>query len=80
MLYVCYVLDLLYEIHILDHMAKATTSPKRTPPLQLVCSPEFLRMIDDWRRKQPEIPNRSVAIRRLVEIGVAADTDPRRKP
>jgi hypothetical protein len=60
-------------------MAKAPSSRKRNPPLQLVCSPEFLRMVDDWRRKQPEIPNRSVAIRRLVEMGVAAKTDPRRK-
>lgn len=28
--------------------------------------------IDDWRRRQPDVPNRSEAIRRLVEIGLRA--------
>lgn len=27
----------------------------------------FLTKIDDWRRKQPDLPNRTEAIRRLVE-------------
>lgn len=29
---------------------------------------EFLALVDDWRRQQPDIPVRSVAIRRMVEI------------
>jgi hypothetical protein len=36
-------------------------------PLQLYATDDFLAMIDDWRRKQPDIPNRSEAIRRLVD-------------
>jgi uncharacterized protein len=32
----------------------------------------FLNTIDDWRRKQPELPSRAEAIRRLVEIGLKA--------
>jgi hypothetical protein len=34
--------------------------------------PSLLSSIDDWRRKQPDMPNRTDAIRRLVEIGLAA--------
>jgi hypothetical protein len=30
----------------------------------------FLKTIDDWRRKQPELPSRAEAIRRLVELGL----------
>jgi len=31
---------------------------------------EFLRTIDDWRRKQPDLPSRAEAIRRLVDQAV----------
>lgn len=30
-----------------------------------------LKSVDDWRRKQEDIPNRSESIRRLVEIALA---------
>ena len=33
-------------------------------------SPEFLARLDQWRRKQPDLPNRSEAIRRLVEAAM----------
>lgn len=33
-------------------------------------SPSFIKAIDDWRRKQADLPTRSEAIRRLVEIGL----------
>jgi hypothetical protein len=36
--------------------------------LQLVVTPDFLASVDDWRRQQPDLPNRSEAIRRMVEI------------
>ena len=31
---------------------------------------DHLKQIDDWRRKQDDKPQRSEAIRRLVEIGL----------
>jgi hypothetical protein len=31
-------------------------------------SEQFLRMVDDWRRGQTDLPSRAEAIRRLVEI------------
>jgi len=30
-----------------------------------------LTAIDDWRRRQPDLPARGEAIRRLVELGLA---------
>jgi hypothetical protein len=32
----------------------------------------FLKEIDDWRRKQHDLPGRPEAIRRLVELGLKA--------
>jgi uncharacterized protein len=32
----------------------------------------FLRKIDEWRRKQEDLPPRAEAIRRLVELGLKA--------
>jgi transcriptional regulator with XRE-family HTH domain len=35
-------------------------------------SEAFLKSIDDWRRKQSDLPSRAAAIRRLVELGLKA--------
>jgi hypothetical protein len=32
-------------------------------------SEQFLRVVDDWRRCQIDLPSRAEAIRRLVELG-----------
>ncbi|MGY3111105.1 MULTISPECIES: hypothetical protein [unclassified Bradyrhizobium] len=32
--------------------------------------PEMAKEIDDWRRKQEDLPGRPEAIRRLVELGL----------
>lgn len=39
----------------------------QTERLQMRVSLDFLAKVDNWRRKQPDLPNRSEAIRRLVE-------------
>ena len=43
---------------------------KRTQdrPFQMRVSESFLRMVDDWRRSQTDIPSRAEAIRRMVEL------------
>jgi hypothetical protein len=33
---------------------------------------ESIKKLDDWRRKQEDLPGRPEAIRRLVEIGLKA--------
>jgi hypothetical protein len=40
-----------------------------TVRLNMRVPPEFWRTVDEWRRRQPDLPNRSEAIRRLVELG-----------
>jgi len=48
--------------------------------LQMRASAEFLKSIDDWRDKQPDSPPRAEAVRRLVELGLAAAAPAPRKP
>jgi hypothetical protein len=38
-----------------------------------------LRIIDDWRRRQPDLPDRADAIRRLFRLGLTAKTAPPKK-
>ena len=40
--------------------------------LNLVAPTAWVKKIDDWRRKEPDLPNTSEAIRRLVELGLEA--------
>ena len=32
--------------------------------------PDMAKLLDDWRRKQDDLPGRPEAIRRLVELGL----------
>jgi len=41
-------------------------------------SEAFLRMVDDWRRRQKDLPSRAEAIRRLVESATKQRTTPER--
>jgi hypothetical protein len=34
--------------------------------------PDMAKLLDDWRRKQDDLPGRPEAIRRLVELGLKA--------
>lgn len=47
---------------------------KLTERIQLVASKEFIELVDDWRRKQKEIPSRSEAIRQLVKRAIENDS------
>jgi hypothetical protein len=44
-------------------------------PLQFYAGEEFIAALDRWRGQQPGVPGRSEAIRRLCELGLAADAD-----
>jgi hypothetical protein len=46
---------------------------------QMRVSDEFIAKIDEWRRLQPDIPGRTEAIRRLVEIGLEAERKAKKK-
>jgi hypothetical protein len=62
-------------------MAKAThdtTKPRKErpattgDPVMVRIQPDMAKALDDWRRKQEDLPNRPEAIRRLVELGLKA--------
>jgi hypothetical protein len=46
---------------------------EKTARLELRSTPTLLRLIDDWRRRQADLPGRSEAIRRMVEIAAKLD-------
>jgi metal-responsive CopG/Arc/MetJ family transcriptional regulator len=48
--------------------------------IQLVISKGQVREIDEWRRRQPDLPSRSEAIRRLIEAGLNAEVSNGPKP
>ncbi len=47
--------------------------------LNIVAPISWVKQIDDWRRRQPELPNFSEALRRLVEIGLEAEKKAKRR-
>ncbi|MCK1685626.1 hypothetical protein [Bradyrhizobium sp. 145] len=48
---------------------KLETETKR---LNMVAPGSWVKKIDEWRRQQPDLPNISEAIRRLVDLGLEA--------
>ena len=49
-------------------------------PFQMRLSNEFLERLDEWRRKQPDLPSRAEAIRRLTTAMLKIlDKDPGKK-
>ncbi|UVK42009.1 hypothetical protein BPNPMPFG_003642 [Mesorhizobium sp. AR07] len=38
----------------------------KTERFQMSANPDFLKLVDNWRRSQPDIPARAEAIRRIV--------------
>ncbi|MBR0947851.1 MULTISPECIES: hypothetical protein [Bradyrhizobium] len=63
-----------------DSMKKTTndrTLPQKRPavtgaPVMVRIQPDMAKGLDDWRRRQEDLPGRPEAIRRLVEIGLKA--------
>jgi hypothetical protein len=43
---------------------------EKTERFEMRVASSFLKVIDDWRRKQEDLPSRAAAIRRLVELGL----------
>jgi hypothetical protein len=58
-----------YITRMTQGMARPTDDPKQTT-LQMRVSASYLKSIDDWRRRQPDLPSRSEAIRRLTAIAL----------
>jgi hypothetical protein len=45
---------------------------RKTERFEMRATTELLARIDEWRRQQPDLPNRSEAIRRLIDAGLSA--------
>jgi metal-responsive CopG/Arc/MetJ family transcriptional regulator len=54
-------------------MTKKVRPVEHAERFNMRASKELFEMLDNWRRKQPDIPGRSEAIRRLIEKGIAAE-------
>jgi hypothetical protein len=56
-----------------DTMKPRKQRPKITgDPVMVRVQPDMAKHLDDWRRKQDDLPSRPEAIRRLVELGLKA--------
>ena len=60
-----------YITRMIQDMIRPTDDPKDST-LQMRVSQSFLKSIDDWRRRQPDMPSRAEAIRRLVQLALKA--------
>jgi hypothetical protein len=48
--------------------------------IEVRLSPSQIAAVEEWRRHQPEIPPRAVAIVQLMEIGIEASAKRKPKP
>ena len=64
-----------------EYMVKSTHVNMKTPKKRAAFTgelvgvrvqPDVAKQLDDWRRKQDDLPGRPEAIRRLVELGLKA--------
>ena len=51
-------------------------SPK-SERFEMRLEPETIHEIDEWRRRQADLPSRAEAIRRLVDLGLKAKSKAR---
>jgi metal-responsive CopG/Arc/MetJ family transcriptional regulator len=53
--------------------------PEKLNRLEMRVDDAFLKAIDDWRRHQVDLPNRSEAIRRLVQLALKRSPKAKRR-
>ncbi|MEZ5888919.1 MAG: hypothetical protein R3D52_00870 [Xanthobacteraceae bacterium] len=54
-------------------------STMETGRLSLRVSASFVDQVDEWRRRQPDIPTRAEAARRLILLGIQATSGKKNK-
>jgi hypothetical protein len=61
----------------MNKSTRDTTKPRKQrpaitgDPVMVRVQPDMAKQLDDWRRKQEDLPGRPEAIRRLVELGLS---------
>lgn len=56
------------KCHGAAHRAMRNRPPHKTAGILM--NQQLASDIDEWRRQQPDLPNRSEAIRRLIDLGI----------
>lgn len=76
----------LAQVRHHENMIEDQSSPRRgrpstgtNPAIGVRIPPQELAALDDWRRRQPDLPSRPEAIRRLVGKALAAEGRPERE-
>ena len=64
------------ETETTDAMPPKLEEGAATERVQIVAPPSWVDRVEEWRRKQPRIPNRSEAIRILVDRALASEVKP----
>jgi hypothetical protein len=54
--------------------AKKARPPKTATPILARLQDDALEKLDKWRRQQPDLPSRPEALRRLADLGLAAES------
>jgi hypothetical protein len=55
------------------HVGQMPPEKKFDAQIHLTISTDMLKRVDRWRAAQADVPNRSEAIRRLVDLGLSDD-------
>jgi len=66
------------SIHVLRKKRRGRPPTGQDPVTAVRLSPALKSQIEDWAKKQPDSPSRSEAIRRLVQVALAAQGKQRR--
>lgn len=56
---------------IMSAVIRSNPPGTKTERFELRLSMELLARVDEWRRTQADLPSRSEAVRRLMEIGLS---------
>jgi hypothetical protein len=62
----------------MNKLTRDTTKPRKQrpsitgDPVMVRVQPDMAKLVDDWRRKQEDLPGRPEAIRRLVALALKA--------
>jgi len=66
------------SIPVLRKKRRGRPPTGQDPVTAVRLSPALKSQIEDWAKQQPDNPSRSEAIRRLVQLALAAKAKPRR--
>jgi hypothetical protein len=70
---------ILMEAERRGWMPKALDERAKSKAMQLIFTPSWMALVEEWRRHQVPVPNVSASIRRMVEIAAEVEAERRAK-